>query len=130
MPLPLAPPFQQSVWEGVVCWVNRSECYVASQANFLYTGYAGNKKPPEGGWKECEMKLWKIAGGWQVTPETSTEEAHLRYLLEGLANSSNPLMAAQAGNHQPPSPSGAGCAYVSADQYRQWRESRRHKTED
>lgn len=31
------------------------------------------------------MKLKKVAGGWYVEPETSTEQEHLRYLLEGLA---------------------------------------------
>lgn len=31
------------------------------------------------------MKLQKVPGGWYVEPETSTEQEHLRYLLESLA---------------------------------------------
>lgn len=32
------------------------------------------------------MRLTKVSGGWLVEPETSTEQEHLRYLLEGLAD--------------------------------------------
>lgn len=47
------------------------------------------------------MKLQKVPSGWYVEPETSTEQEHLRYLLEGLAARTKATLR---------SPIGAGCA--------------------